>query len=482
LEEPPDSVVFILATTEPHKVITTIMSRCQRFDFSLLSLGDIKGRLQYIADQEGYQIENEALDILARSARGGMRDGISLLDQAISFSDGSLSAEEISKMLGRVNKDKLREFLIHLNNKESQKALELLDKQLESGLGIERFSDELISYCRELLLIKECGVKSGILEYSSSYLDELADTAAKMSTAQITDIIDEFASLKQKLRSSARARLQLEISIIKLSSKVEGSSIEGRLRELEYKLDNFLNSSSNTASGTSLDFKEEKSSEDIKTESKPKEKEISKSAERSTGAEKSERHRESKISQREEPPKTAETTKNRQNSQSYSGDLSLEKVQKYWGKVLNQTRKIDVSVQALLREGTPTAVEGKTIVVAFDSDKKFHYKGAVSNKALITKILRKILNDAVELELVHGEYKKKSLNEDSSQNQSADSNSGYKNNSTQDNKQRINNNFQNKDTKKQSKENNLSIEEIARMFSGKIIEVDESILEKRGGN
>jgi DNA polymerase-3 subunit gamma/tau len=379
-----------------------------------------------------------------------------------------------------------------------------LDKELESGLGIERFSDELISYCRELLLIKECGAKSGILEYSSNYLDELADSAAKMSTVQITDIIDEFASLKQKLRSSTRARLQLEISIIKLSSKVEGSSIEGRLRELEYKLDNFLNGSSAEASGTSFDFKEQKSSEDIKTQAETEEKKISKSAERTTGAEKAERPPESQISQREEPPEKAETKKSRQNSQVYSGDLSLEKVKKYWGKVLNQIRKIDVSVQALLREGSPAAVEGKTIVVAFDSDKKFHYKGAVSNKSLITKVLRKILNEAVELEFVHGEYKKKSLNKNSKQAQTADSNNKEKNksaghssekdnavstfssnnnnNSAQDNKQLANNNFQNKNAEKQSKEKSLSIEEIARMFSGKIIEVDESILEKRGGN
>ena len=222
LEEPPESVVFILATTEPHEVITTIMSRCQRFDFTLLTLSDLKKRLQYIAEAEGYEIDREALDILARSARGGMRDAISLLDQAISFSDGRLSADEISRMLGRIDKSDLKEFLLYLSREQSQQALQLLNKQLDSGLGIERFSEELIEYCRELLLIKECGIDSGILEYSRSYLEEIASVAANLSTKKITRIIDEFASLKQKLRSSARPRLQLEISVIKLSSK--GSS------------------------------------------------------------------------------------------------------------------------------------------------------------------------------------------------------------------------------------------------------------------
>src|SRR6056297_489732 len=267
LEEPPESVVFILATTEPHQVITTIMSRCQRFDFTLLTLTDLKKRLKYIANEEGYEIDKEALDILARSARGGMRDAISLLDQAISFSDGQLSAAEVTRMLGRINKSDLKQFLVHLSKKESQKALELLNKQLESGLGIERFSDELIEYCRELLLIKECGIDSGILEYSRSYLEEIASIASNLSTQRITNIIDEFASLKDKLRSSARPRLQLEISVIKLSSRgSSGSSLEARLSELEFKLNNFLNNKDNSKQPNFIQTKD--AAENKKTEKK----------------------------------------------------------------------------------------------------------------------------------------------------------------------------------------------------------------------
>ncbi|MCC3145277.1 DNA polymerase III subunit gamma/tau [Halanaerobium sp. Z-7514] len=453
LEEPPDSVVFILATTEPHKVITTIMSRCQRFDFTLLSLGDIKKRLKHIAEEEGYKISVEALDILARSARGGMRDGISLLDQAISFSDGQLAAEEIARMLGRVNKDKLKEFLFYLSQNQSQKALQLLDKQLEAGLGIERFSDELVAYCRELLLIKECGVDSGILEYSQSYLDELAAAAANLSTARITNIIDEFAQLKQKLRSSARPRLQLEISVIKLSSKQSSeSSLEARLSQLEFKLNELQNRAKVPA-------------EELEAQ-KPVQKEIEKRAQKSSSREKEELPAQNKAK--------AAADKKQSRSDAAGGSLSLEKLKNYWAKVLSEIRKRDISVQALLREAEPTAVEGKKIIIVFPEDKKFHFKGARSNQSMITNVISSLLNQYVELEFVLGDYKKKSLSEEQSTQTEVNEASRAKS--------ELQNSTSAKKKSQSKKKQSFGIEEIARIFSGEIIEVDESILEKKGGN
>ena len=475
LEEPPESVVFILATTEPHEVITTIMSRCQRFDFSLLTLSDLKKRLKYIAEEEGYEIDKAALDILARSARGGMRDAISLLDQAISFSDGKLSAEEISRMLGRINKSDLKQFLSYISKKESQKALELLNKQLESGLGIERFSDELIEYCRELLLIKECGIDSGILEYSRSYLEEIASIASNLSTKKITNIIDEFASLKEKLRSSSRPRLQLEISVIKLSSEESSSdSLEARLSELEFKFNNLINNKDKST------FKKQSDAQ--------------------------------KSSVREKEPKTTkpvqekDETKNNQIQDTVAEEeaISLAQVKENWPRILNETRQLDISVQALLREGSPHAIEGKTVIIAFPESKKFHYKGAVSNQSLIARVLRNVLNGAVELEFQLG-FKKKEMNDSQNDNLVEDKSpepvKGKSNIQVESEIQKVNekksaesveqnpnNDLETEEPASQTTEKDkeeagdLDIEDLARIFSGEIIEVDQSILENRGGN
>jgi DNA polymerase-3 subunit gamma/tau len=496
LEEPPESVVFILATTEPHEVITTIMSRCQRFDFTLLTLTNLKKRLKYISDSEGYEIDREALDILARSARGGMRDAISLLDQAISFSDGQLSAEEVTRMLGRINKSDLKQFLIYLSKKESQQALGLLNKQLEAGLGIERFSDELIEYCRELLLIKECGIDSGILEYSRSYLEEIASVAANLSTKEITNIIDEFASLKEKLRSSARPRLQLEICVIKLSSRESSSSLETRLSELEFKLENILNSRDDSGFKNELNLKkpEAAANSNQDKQSKIKEEKIESTNEKVENKDK-------KDIKPAKPEKPAKTTNN--------AGVSLKYVKEHWAKILNEIRQLDVSVQALLREGEPTAVDNKTVIVSFPESKKFHYKGTVSNKALISRVLRNVLNEGVELEIQLG-AKKKDLTEktnekldkkhkddlDLVEEKSSEKTREIDNQSQDDNKQKnmtdgvhtAKNDLQTKTPASQiDKKNNelagdLDIENLARIFSGEIIEVDQSILENRGGN
>ncbi|MGM0548467.1 MAG: DNA polymerase III subunit gamma/tau [Bacillota bacterium] len=510
LEEPPDSVVFILATTEPHKVITTIISRCQRFDFSLLTLTNLKKRLKYIAQAEGYEIEKEALDILARSARGGMRDAISLLDQAISFSDGQLNAEQIAMMLGRIDKADLKEFLIYLSQKEGQKALELLNKQLESGLGIERFSDELIEYCRELLLIKECGIESGILEYSRSYLEEIASVAANFSTTKITDIIDEFASLKEKLRSSARPRLQLEISVIKLSNRGSTDhSLASRLSELEFKLDNYIKSSRNSQTETKTKIKQEKLAAQKQAAAQNK-------AKRESDFKKEAASQNEKVKpQPQTQPQTQSETDTKQQSQagkqsskkqSAEGKtLSLEAVKENWAGVLQKVRTKDISVQALLREGRPAAVKGKTVIVAFPEDKKFHYKGASSNQALILKVLRKVLAQTVELEFQLG-AKKKIAKQKSDPHSEVEAtkleaeketkqklNHSSKQNEVQANKENLEKNIEQK-TKKAEKpsahlkepkmgpDGDLDIEDLAQLFAGEVIEVDQSILKNRGGN
>ncbi|RCW50723.1 MULTISPECIES: DNA polymerase III subunit gamma/tau [unclassified Halanaerobium] len=465
LEEPPESVVFILATTEPHKVITTIMSRCQRFDFSLLSLSDIKKRLKFICQQEEFSVEAETLDILARNARGGMRDGISLLDQAISFTDGKLTADGVAKMLGRVEKKELKKFLDAVSLKHSDQALKLVSKIIAMGLGIERFSEELIEYCRELLLIKECGVESGILEYSKSYLNDLSEEASQLSSRQLTEIIDLFSELNQKLKYSNQPKLQLEIAVIKLCSSDNNDPLmlAERIEELEFQLSHLKNSLAASSSDKTEELKKTKDDVNkphhINKTVKNVDKKIN-SADDKDFADKDEVNDGASERNIEE----AAPQKQKKNT-----DLKLDDIKKIWGKVLNNIRKTDISVQALLREGTPVKVNGKTITVAFPEGKKFHYKGALSNSSMINKVVRNVLGQPVEVEfLIY-------------------SSASEKNNL----KKKISDNTDNNDRKekkvekekKYNEENTFEdLKKLADLFEGEIISVDKNILEKRGGD
>ncbi len=464
LEEPPESVVFILATTEPHKVITTIMSRCQRFDFSLLSLSDIKKRLKFICQQEEFSAEAEALDFLARNARGGMRDGISLLDQAISFTDGELTSDGVAKMLGRVEKKELKKFLEAVNLKRSDQALKLVSKIISLGLGIERFSEELIEYCRELLLVKECGIESGILDYSTGYLNDLSEKASQLSSSELTEIIDLFSELNQKLKFSAQPKLQLEIAVIKLCSRDNNDPLmlAERIKELEFQISNLKNSGAVSSSDNTEEIK--KTNNDFKPQYIDK---------KDKNADKKNNSADEKDSADKGEGNVDASEKNVQDavpqSQKKNTDLTLGDIKKVWGKVLNNIRKTDISVQALLREGAPVKVNGKKITVAFPEGKKFHYKGVLSNSSMINKVVRNLLGQPVEVEfLIYG-----------SESEENNAKKKVTNNIDRDYKKE-----KNTEKEQQGNEKNTfdDLEKLADLFEGEIISVDKNILGKRGGN
>lgn len=464
LEEPPESVVFILATTEPHKVITTIMSRCQRFDFSLLSLSDIKKRLKFICQQEEFSSESEALDILARNARGGMRDGISLLDQAISFTDGELTSDGVARMLGRVEKKDLKKFLDAVSLKRSDQALKLVFETIAMGLGIERFSEELIEYCRELLLVKECGVESGILEYSTDYLNDLSDKASQLSSSQLTEIIDLFSELNQKLKYSTQPKLQLEIAVVKLCTRDNKDllMLAERIEELEFQISHLKKSGNVSSSDKTEELK--KTNNDVKPQHIDKK---DKDAYKKSNLDDKKDLSDKQAEKVEVPEKNVEDAVAQ--NQKKNTDLKLDDIKKIWGKVLNNIRKTDISVQALLREGAPVKINGKTITVAFPEGKKFHYKGAVSNSSMINKVVRNVLGQPVEVEFLI--YSSGSEENNVKKKITYNTDSNYKEEKKTEKEKHYNEENTFEDLKK-----------LADLFEGEIISIDKKILEKRGGN
>ncbi len=451
LEEPPESVIFILATTEPHKVITTILSRCQRLDFSLLGISDIKQRLNYICQAEGYQVSDEALSLIAHSSRGGMRDAISLLDQAISFSDGELSVDAIQTMLGKVERKALANFINDLTAGDTSSALNLVNDLLSRGLGSARFIEDLIEYCRELLLVKECGIDSGILEYSVEYLNQLSEEAEQLATGRLTAMIDILTDIDEKLKYSSQPRLLLEIAVVKMSV-VEydnyTNTLEERISELEYQLRKLANSQTNIKTSPAKMQENDDMQEEIVKE------------------EPAEEVSANDVNESEQPNKSAKVVST-QNSA-----FTLDDVKNAWPAILNYIRQEDVSVQALLREGEPVKVAAGKLVIAFPGDKKFHYKGAQRNETLISKVCRNVLSQVVELEFIIG-------SEDKQDQANAGDELEEESKKKQGNNQKMNGSESSPTNSTDNHEDKL--EKLARMFSGEIVKVDRSVLNKKQG-
>ena len=236
IEEPPEHLLFILATTELHKVPATILSRCQRFSFRRLLQEDIASRLNYIAYEEGIELDPEACRLLARLADGGLRDGVSLLDQCASAASGSVTADLVYSTLGLAGEKQTAQLMASVANRDSKTALELFSSLYSHGKDLAAMIDELTALSRDLLILKTAP-KSGLTMLSGVTTDKeamaLVDRFTAAELLRITSVLQETASGFAK---SANRRVDAELCILRLCDPaldLDAKGINARLSKLE---------------------------------------------------------------------------------------------------------------------------------------------------------------------------------------------------------------------------------------------------------
>ena len=239
IEEPPEHLLFILATTELHKVPATILSRCQRFSFRRISQEDIAQRLQYVAYQENIDMDDSAARVLARMADGGMRDGLSLLDQCASATVGELTAERVYACLGIAGERKAAELMGYISSHDTAKALELLNKLYSEGKEMGALLDELACLARDLLVLKTAP-DAGLTMLSGVATDrEASALAKKLSTGELVQIMESLETTMSGFTRSASRRMDAELCLIRLCQpelQVDAQSLNARLTRLEEQL------------------------------------------------------------------------------------------------------------------------------------------------------------------------------------------------------------------------------------------------------
>lgn len=215
LEEPPKHVIFILATTEPHKIPLTIISRCQRFDFRRITAGAIVKRMKLIVEETGIDCDELALQLIARAADGGMRDALSLLDQAISYSEDKVSIEDALTVTGSVSQGFLNKLALAFREKDVASGLEALDELLFHGKDPMRFIEDLILFYRDMLLFKTAPNLEESLE-RVMLDDDFRIMAETISMEQIYQLIELLNKTQQEMRWTNHPRIFLEVAIVKL--------------------------------------------------------------------------------------------------------------------------------------------------------------------------------------------------------------------------------------------------------------------------
>ena len=236
IEEPPEHLLFILATTELHKVPATILSRCQRFSFRRISQEDIAARLQYVAYQENIDLDDSAARVLARLADGGMRDGLSLLDQCASATTGELTAERVYACLGIAGEQKCGELMGYIAAHDTRKALELFNRLYAEGKDLGALLDELACLTRDLLVLKTAG-NAGITMLSGVASDQETLALGKaFGSGELVRMMERIQQTVAAFTRSSSRRMDAELCLVELCQpelNTDVSALNARLTRLE---------------------------------------------------------------------------------------------------------------------------------------------------------------------------------------------------------------------------------------------------------
>ena len=232
MEEPPEHAIFILATTEAHKVPPTIMSRCQRYDFKKIPVEKIKEALEKITKAEGIKIDTETLYLIARESEGSMRDSLSLLDQlTVSFED-KINHKDVISLLGIPDNESLKSILRAVFAKEPAKCVELVRNAASKGISPRRMAQDIIYMMRNLLYLKVCG-KDFTSDLSPDEKDELSELVKNESTETVELLFNVIIDGGERIRSSFYPEIVLELALVKMSTVGKVEKIDDILRRLE---------------------------------------------------------------------------------------------------------------------------------------------------------------------------------------------------------------------------------------------------------
>jgi DNA polymerase III subunit gamma/tau len=232
LEEPPDKVIFILATTQPEDLEDTIKSRAQLFQFRSLTFAEISAALERIVKAEKLQIEPGAIAVLARAAEGSLRDSLSLLEQAIAYSGDKITDAQVRELLGVVAESVLDELMSAIGNQSTEQALTLVHRLISDGHNLQHFCREAIRHMRNLLVAQVCGADSELIAAPAEERPRLAEQAAQFSEEDLTRFFQILISTDDDLRKKPDPRLHMELGILKLVTARRMAPLEEVIAEL----------------------------------------------------------------------------------------------------------------------------------------------------------------------------------------------------------------------------------------------------------
>lgn len=233
LEEPPSYVIFILATTEQHKIPATILSRCQRFDFKRVTVNDMTDRMKKICNEENIEVEDKALNLIARNSQGALRDALSMLDQCISFADHRIEYKDVVELLGTVNIEQLFEMAKFIINQDTKESLQILNEFIIWGKDIRNLINDLIDHFRNLMVCKVSTDLDEIISLPEEIIDQLKLQASDVDVNDIIRVLNILSVTQDTMKTSTNPRVLAEITMMKIAQPMFDESKEALIKRIE---------------------------------------------------------------------------------------------------------------------------------------------------------------------------------------------------------------------------------------------------------
>ncbi|EGT4087314.1 DNA polymerase III subunit gamma/tau [Clostridioides difficile] len=233
LEEPPSYVIFILATTEPHKIPATILSRCQRYDFKRVTVKDMTLRMKKICEDEGIDIDDKALNLIARNSQGALRDALSILDQCMSFGESKINYKDVVELMGSVNIEQLFELSQCIVEQDTKKSLEILNEFVLWGKDIRNLINDLIDHFRNLMVCKVSSELDEIISLPEETIEQLKIQSKNIDINDLIRILNILSITQDDIKSSSNPRVLVEITIMKIAQPMFDESKEALIKRVE---------------------------------------------------------------------------------------------------------------------------------------------------------------------------------------------------------------------------------------------------------
>jgi len=374
LEEPPAHVMFILATTEPHKIPLTIISRCQRFDFRRISKKAMMERLQIICMEEKISIQEEALHLLIQVAEGGMRDALSLLDQAVSFAEEEVTLEDVLAVTGAVSQSTLTDLADSILQGELEETIRLVDHLMDQGKEPIRLVEDLIYYFRDVLLFQQAPNLDEVLE-RVQLTDEFKSKAGQYSRDKLFRAIQRLSEAQNEMKWTNHPRVFLEVACIQL---IQG---ENHIPSLPSEVNTQVTASPEIYELKQKIIKLEESVQEMKKNG-------------------------IKGVQEEESRSTAQPTRTVPQQLSHAKILDLLKsaskthliqLTNQWAEVLQDIKKEKITVHAWLKDGEPVACSDEFFIIAFNNVIHRETTERENHRSIIEKVVGQHLQSPAKM-------------------------------------------------------------------------------------